>query len=237
MSRCRQFDDAIWDTAHGQSAPPELAEHLLVCESCRRSLRSLSAAAQGFAALRTVSAPDPRPAVWARLAKPRRQGLRLLAWSAGIAVCALAAAMVLWHGFSRQSGSAPHPASTVAQVSPEKHSPPPVDATVSAHQADAPAPTQELRDRQPPPSIDRDAPGVGDDRPSAPQQPLPVVVPAGPNGQPSPDAQVAEAPAVSERSPDDSTTDRSDGKRSEFVNRMIGMALATSLLQSANGTG
>jgi hypothetical protein len=234
MSRCRQFDDAIWDTAHGQSAPPDLAEHLLVCESCRRSLRSLSAAAQGFAALRTVSAPDPRPAVWARLAKPRRQGLRLLAGSVGIAVCALAAAMVLWHGFPRQSDSAPHPASTVAQVSPEKHSPPPVDATASAHQDDAPAPTQELRDRQPPPSTGREAAAGGEGRPAPPPETVPVVVPAGPNGQPSPEA---EAPAVSERSPDDSTTDQSDGKKSEFVNRMIGMALATSLLQSANGTG
>jgi hypothetical protein len=237
MSRCRQFDDALWDAAHGQPAPPELAEHLLVCESCRRSLRSLSAAAQGFAALRSVSAPDPRPAVWARLAKPRRQGVRLLAWSAGIAVCALAAAMVLWHGLSRQNDSTPHPASTVAQVSPERPGSPPADAADSARQADAPAPAQDLPDRQSPPSVERDAPEGGESRPLAPREPVPVVVPPSDNERPGLEGQVAEAPAVSECSPDDSTTDQSDGKKSEFVNRMIGMALATSLLQSANGTG
>jgi len=237
MSRCQRFDDAVWDAAHGQAISPDLAEHLLVCESCRRSLRSLSAAAQGFAALRSVSAPDPRPAVWARLAKPRRQRVRVLAWSAGIAICGLAAAIVLWHGLSRQNDSTPRGASTVAQVSPEKPSSPLVDATASAHEEDAPAPAQELADQQPPPSVEREAAGGGDSRPAAPQEAVPVVVPAGDNGQPSPDAQVAEASAVSERPSDDSTADHSDGKKGAFVNRMIGMALATSLLRSANGTG
>lgn len=237
MSRCHQFDDAIWDAAHGRAISPDLAEHLRVCESCRRSLRSLSTAATGFTALRSVSAPDPRTAVWARLARPRRQSVRLLAWSAGVAVCVLAAATLLWHGLSRHNDSAPRGAGTVARVSPERPGSPPAGVADPARQADAPTPAQDLTDRQPPPSTQRGAAADGESRPSAPQEAVPVVVPAGPNGQPSPEVQVAEAPAVSERSPDGSTTDQSGGKKSEFVNRMIGMALAASLLRSANGTG
>ncbi|MDH4180109.1 MAG: hypothetical protein OEV33_06320, partial [Armatimonadota bacterium] len=124
MSRCQRFDDAIWEAAHGRAAPPDLAEHLRVCESCHRSLRSLSAAAQGFAALRSVSAPDPRPAVWARVAKPRRRGLRVLVCTAGIAICGLAVMMLLWYGLPRQRDFTPRAASTVGQVSPPKRSSP-----------------------------------------------------------------------------------------------------------------
>jgi hypothetical protein len=237
MSHCSQFDDAIWDAAHGEPASPELADHLRVCESCRRSLRSLSAAAQGFEALRSVSAPDPRPAVWARLATPRRQPLRVLAWSAAVAVCALAAAMVLWHGLSRQSDSMPGGASTVAQVSPERPVSPPPDAPDPARQADAPAPAPDPTGQQPAPSVERDTRGVGEDQPAVPQEPAPVVVPADDKRQQSHEIRVAEALGVGERPSEDSAADQSDGKKSAFVNRMIGMALATSLLHSTNGTG
>jgi len=237
MSRCQRFDDAVWDAAHGQAISPDLAEHLLVCESCRRSLRSLSAAAQGFAALRSVSAPDPRPAVWARLAKPRRQRVRVLAWSAGIAICGLAAAIVLWHGLSRQNDSTPRGASTVAQVSPEKPSSPLVDATASAHEEDAPAPAQELADQQPPPSTGREAAGGRQGPPPAPQETVPAVVPAGDNGQAIPEARVAQAPPLADQPSVDPTTEEPDGKMGAFVNRTIGMALAKSVLRSANGTG
>ncbi len=237
MSSCHLFDEAIWDAALGRAVSPDLADHLRTCESCRRSLRSLSAAAQGLAALRSVTSPDPRAAVWARAAKPRRQRLRALVWAGGIAICGLAAMMLLWHGLSQQRDPTPRTATTLAHVPRETLSPHRVQGGEPPHNVDAAGAEQELAKQSPRPSIARRAPGPGSTPSASPQQTRPAPTPAGVSAQVTPEIHVAETPPPADQTSVEPTTDESGGEIGAFVNRTLGMALTKTLLVAANETG
>jgi hypothetical protein len=91
MRGCRQFEDALWEAAEEGRPSPELAAHVRQCSECRRALQETSAAMAELAGLRAVRAPDPRPALRARLTQPRRgRAMMALAIAAACVVAALA---------------------------------------------------------------------------------------------------------------------------------------------------
>ena len=108
---CERFEEMLWEAAEGQPSPA-LAEHLGKCPACQRALASLQEMQQGFAALRTVKAPEARAAVQARLTKwPTRSIFVPAALTAG-ALCAVMG-LVLFHALDRPK---PRPATAQARL-------------------------------------------------------------------------------------------------------------------------
>jgi hypothetical protein len=108
MRGCRQFEDALWEAAEEGRPSPELAAHVRQCAECRRALQETSAAMAELAGLRAVRAPDPRPALRARLTQPRR-GRAMMALA--IAAACVVAALVVRAGWP---GRRPAPVPQVA---------------------------------------------------------------------------------------------------------------------------
>jgi len=95
MDSCAKFDDAIWQAAETGAMSSELADHLAHCTHCRASHERWLGALRGLTALRTVQAPDPTAAVYARLQRPARLPRLLAACTGALALACLA--LLVWH--------------------------------------------------------------------------------------------------------------------------------------------
>ncbi len=98
MKDCKEFEEALWEAAEGESPAPALEEHLRECESCQVSLRAAGEALRGFEILRRVSAPEPRPAVQATAGGTAGRARRVLALAPAVGVVVAALAFTLLVG-------------------------------------------------------------------------------------------------------------------------------------------
>jgi hypothetical protein len=139
MSICRDFEDELWDAAAGGAVTPQLSEHLRTCETCKRSLRALSSAVEGLAALREVDGPDPTEAVRARVMRAHRRARVAVGLAVGAVLCCsvTAAWLAVEHRSVPHTGPETRAAANRPQPARKAEKPIPTQQQVSAV---APAP-------------------------------------------------------------------------------------------------
>ena len=216
--------------AAGEITPLELTAHLEHCSVCRRSREMLCDAAKGFAALREVEAPDPRAAIRARLAQPRSRAPLFLTLVGGVAACGVVVALLLMPRPAQPTASPGDRPHAMAQAAVERPQPPCQVAVESAakthtiHSGRNAAVALRPRRHRAPLKMETPPPAARDD-----EEVMPVVQTA--------ETPATRLPALSRVEGSSSQAEQPPGKVGAYVNRMIGMALTSSLLPSKDGNG